>query len=94
MLTLLPSFLIFKPGDFHDLRCVGVERVLKLGLEIDVFGLVARRIGVGDVGRDQFLTRAQQIHVALQIAADTCEHAASHAVSVHRAHSNSQRRFP
>src|SRR5215467_3926392 len=46
----------------------------KLDLEIDVPGLVAWRVGIGDVRRYQLLPFAQQIHVPFNTACNRIQH--------------------
>ena len=60
------GFLI-EPLRFHDLRALSVHRAHELKLKIDVLSTVARRIGVGQIGGDQFLPRAEQVHVPHQL---------------------------
>ena len=46
----------------------------KLGAKIDVFGLVAGCVRVGDIGRHQLLPGTQQIHVSFEISSNGFKH--------------------
>ena len=56
-----PAFLLL-----HLLR--------ELGAKIDIFGLVARGVRIGDIGRHQLLPGTQQIHVSFEISSDGFKH--------------------
>ena len=65
-LTLLPSFLTGRPVTSMVCGPSRRHRLLNSHLEIDILGLIAGSIGVGDIGRHQLLPGAQQIHVSFQ----------------------------
>ena len=46
------------------------DEVLKLRLEIDVFGLVAGCVRVGDIGRHELLPGGEQVHIMFESGAD------------------------
>ncbi len=46
-------------------RCLQGE--MKLGFEIEIFGFIARRIGISDVRRDQFLALADKRQIAVKL---------------------------
>ena len=66
--------LIRKTRSLDDLRLFPLGKSHEFKLKINILGLVARRIGVGDVRSHRFLARAQQIHVAFEIGSDSVEH--------------------
>jgi len=53
-------------------RAIGLA--LKFRLKIDVLSVVARSVYVRDVGGDQLLPDAQQVHIVFEITGDSLKH--------------------
>jgi len=63
-----------KPGDLHHVGCSTLDQVPELGLEVDVPGLVARGVGIGEIGSHQLLAQAQHVHVPFENAGNRVQH--------------------
>ena len=72
--TLLPSFFVARPSHGGLLRCPAIQHGLERRLEIQILGFVAGGIRVGDIGSDQLLPHAEQIHIRFETVGETIDH--------------------